>query len=194
MRRRNFSKNQKGVTIVEAMMTVGLIGFVMALVASLAYVGVTAWKRQYARLQLERDAQAAIYVLAKNLRQARSGTITISKYNNPLGVTELDFSLISFEPQNWSGVRHYCYVKSIPDASGNVKSRQLVYVEPQPDGLGNTRYPEKVLGSGLFQGFFTFPDLQDPSQVLVNWTFSAQPFKDQAPIYVQTKEIVYARN
>ena len=63
-----------GVTIIEALMVMAVVGFIMALLAVLASTGVTAWQKQSIRIQMESQSQAFMYLLTQKLRQAQPGT------------------------------------------------------------------------------------------------------------------------
>src|SRR5437016_4427137 len=80
LKTQNLKLNEKGVTLIEVMMVIGIIGFVMSLIATLSFVGMRAWQKQNARVKLESQAQNFIYILSYDLRQAQAGTVAISNY------------------------------------------------------------------------------------------------------------------
>lgn len=178
--------DEKGVTIVEVMMVVGIIGFVMAIISTLSYVGVTSWQKQKARTQLETQSQNFMYVLSYQLRQADPSTIAISNVSG-----EMNNSLIVFTPVGKSNPVSV-YLRTLKDAGGNVLTRQAVYSEP----LGNTvtpTYSQNALATNVLSLYFTFPKITDTSRVLVNLALQTYPFKNKEPVYIQSQEMVDIR-
>jgi Tfp pilus assembly protein PilE len=179
--------DEKGVTIVEVMMVVGIIGFIMALISTLSYVGVTAWQKQKTRVKLETQSQNFMYVATYQLRQANPSSIAIS---NLAG--EMNNSLIVFTPSGKSNPVSI-YLKTLKNSSGQVLARQAVYSEP----LGNTvtpTYSQNVVATDVMSLYFTFPKITDTSRVLINLSMQAYPFKNKAPVYIQSQEMVNIRN
>lgn len=176
-----------GITMIEAMITIGIIGFVMSLIVVMTNVGVTAWKRQYTRLKMEQDAQAVMNHLSMNLRQARANSVVISRWN-----TKMDYSLISFDRVDAADLRHYYFLRTV--GTGETASRNLMYSMPSVDGAGVTVWSETILATNVMHLFFTFPNYNNRTQILANATFRRLPFRGKAPVVVQAKEIIYARD
>jgi hypothetical protein len=179
--------NSKGFTLTEAMMVIGITMFVMSLVVSLAYTGMSAWQRQTARMQLESDAQNVMYILTYNLRQAQKGTVSISSLGG-----EQPMSLIYFTPINKSNPVSM-FLKSVTTPGGKVMKRQIRFAEPKGT-VASPVYTEKVVAQDVVSLYFTFPMVSDPSRVLINLGLQKRPFKNKAPVVYQAQEIVYVRN
>jgi Tfp pilus assembly protein PilE len=176
-----------GITMIEAMITIGIIGFIMSLIVVMAHVGVTAWKRQYVRLKLEQDGQSVMNHLALNLRQAQANSVVISRWG-----AEMDYSLISFDMVGKSDFRHYYFLRTL--GSGPLANRSIVYSMPRVDALGNTRWSDTTLASNVVHVFFTFPNYNNRTQVLANFSMRRIAFQDKPPVVVQVRELVYARD
>jgi hypothetical protein len=176
--------DEKGVTIVEVMMVVGLIGFIMGIISTLSYVGVTAWQKQKTRTQLESQAQSFMYVATYQLRQANPSTISIS---NAAG--EMNNSCISFTPAGKSNpVSIYLHTLT---SGGVTLSRQAVFSEPVGSPVA---YSQNVVATNVMSLYFTFPKISDTSRVLVNLSLFAYPFKNKEPVLIQSQEMVNIRN
>ncbi len=179
---------ESGVTMIEAMMTIGVIGFVMAVIFSVTYFGVVAFQKQFARNKLLREAQATMAIMSSKLREARAGTVSISKYLNAP-----DYSMITFETLESGGCRYGFYVNIPP----GTRSRQLVMSEPRPSATpGVCEWSNTVLATDVCDMFFTYPSLANTSLVIANLTLRKDVTSTRAriPVVVQTKEEVFIRN
>lgn len=184
--------SEKGVTIIEALMVMAVIGFVMSLISVLAYTGVSAWQKQSVRIQLESQAQNFMYVLSYNLRQAQPGSVAISNYPG-----EMNESMISFTLTNGSNPVSI-YLKTIKNAAGTVMDRQVFLSEPRYKNAA-TPTPTyatggELLATNVVSLYFTFPKISDTSRVLANIALQKSPMKNKLPVIYQAQQVIYVRN
>lgn len=179
--------NEKGVTIVEAMMVIGIIGFVMALISTMAYVGMTAWQKQKTRVKLESQAQSFMYITSFQLRQANPSTVSISNLSG-----EMNNSLITFTPAGKSNPVSV-YLKTLTGSGGKVLSRQAIFSEPAGNTITPT-YSQQVVATDVLSLYFTYPKIADNSRVLINLSLQNYPFKNKEPVAIQSQEVVDIRN
>lgn len=168
-------------------MVLGVIGFIMSLIAVLAYTGVSAWQKQSARLQLESQSQNFMYVLTEKLRQAQPGTVQISNYAG-----EMNESMITFT-QSGQGSPVSIYLKSLKGSGGAV-DRQVWMFEPAGPATPVYSAQGQLLAANVVSLYFTYPNISDTSRILVNLSMQKVPFKNKPPVYYQAQEVVYVRN
>lgn len=177
--------NQKGITMVEVLIVIGVIMFVMSMVTVLSKVGLTAWQKQTARVKLETYAQNVMTVLAYNLRQAQPGTVSISNNTGELNESMITFKLIG----NTNPVS--IYLQSQKNSSGTIVNRQVIFTEPE----GSTpSYLPKVLATNVVSLYFTYPKISDTSRIMANIALRSVPLKSLSAVYFQSQEIIYVRN
>lgn len=188
----NLKLNDKGATMIELMIVVGIIAFVMSLLTLLSYTGVTAWQKQSARVKLEAEAQNFMYVLSYKLRQAQPGTVSISRFP---GETQPN-SMITFTMVGQSSPVS-CFLRTLTGPGGKIMHRQVVLLEPvfltpvaSPvyGGSGN------ILATDVVSLYFTYPKISDNTRVLVSIAVERVPFKKKVPVSYQAQEIIYIRN
>jgi len=157
--------DEKGQTMIDMMITVALIGIVMAVIATLTLAGVRAWQKQFARQKLERQAQSFMYDLSYQLRQAQTNSVGISNLSG-----EMNNSLIWFIPVGQSNPVSF-YLQSVKKSGGSVMERQAVFAQPITwisGGVTTTTYSHNVLATDFLSLLFTYPDITDPSRVVAN--------------------------
>lgn len=193
MKRFRNSLDARGITMIEAMITIGIVGFVMAIIFSVSYWGVVAWQKQFARNKLLREAQQVMFILSAKLREAQASSITIDRFS----AAEPDYSRISFTTIDTGPVRYQFYLRKPPGA----RRGQLIMNEPRISG-GVTINTSTVLATDVHTLFFALPDASKTNLVIINLTLdrSVASGKSRAAreprqtISVQSKEEVFVRN
>ncbi|HJT24138.1 MAG TPA: hypothetical protein VJ873_06145 [bacterium] len=171
-------------------MVMGVIGFIMSLIAVMAYTGVTAWQKQSTRLQMENQAQNFMYILTEKLRQAQPGTVSISNVSGEMNESEIYFNLVG---QN--NPVTFC-LKTVT-GTGGAQDRKILFFDPEYTGNTTTATylaGGQVLASNVISLYFTYPNVSDTSRILVSLSLQKYPFKNKPPVYYQASEEVYVRN
>lgn len=130
-----------GVTLVELMIVVAIIGIVSA-VSSNYLVNITRFFRlSQARIEIQRDARRCIDLINRNMRQASASTVTIKSYNS----SQPPWSMIEFtdiKGTQWKfyqlGTKFYMSVKKTTDPSFKTQAiaenlRSLIFAYPRFD-------------------------------------------------------------
>jgi type II secretory pathway pseudopilin PulG len=184
--KKSFKRGARGVSVIEVLIVVGIIGIAMALLAKLTLAGLGAWEKQWARVKMEKQAQTFMYVLSYNLRQAQPGTVAIT--NNP---GEMNNSLITFTLVGQSKPVSF-YLRTLKSGS-KIMERQAVFVEAK----GNTTtptYAPQVLATDVLSLYFTYPKIADITRVAANISLYATPLNRKDPVFFQSQETIYIRN
>ncbi len=178
--------SEDGFTLIEGLITLGIVGFIMAIITVLLYIGTTAWTKQTTRIRMETQGQNFIQILTYDLRQAVPGTVKIT---NTAG--EMNNSMITFTMNGKSSPVSF-YMKTMTSSTGQ-KSRQIIYSEP----YGNTitpSYSTQVLAQNVVSVYYTYPKISDTSRIMVNLSVELTPLKNKPPVMYQTQETIYVRN
>jgi len=183
---RLFRKNSRGITIIEALIVIGVIGLAMALMSKLTLSGLRAWEKQWARVKMERQAQNFMYVLSYNLRQAQPATVAITNYPGEMNNSLITFTLVGqTKPVTF-------YLKTIKSGS-KIMVRQAIFVEPK----GNTTtptYAPQVLATDVLSLYFTYPKIADTSRVAANISLYGTPLYKKDPVFFQSQETIFIRD
>lgn len=116
-------RRRRGYSLVESLLVVAILGILASLAAGLLVQVSRYWSLTTARLSLQREARAALYVMGRELRQAQSASIVIDRYN-----TSQPFcSRISFQKTGQTTVRSFYQ-----------KGNQLIQLGGQPTVLSNS--------------------------------------------------------
>jgi type II secretory pathway pseudopilin PulG len=177
--------DSKGITLVETLITIALIGIAMALLAKMMFAGNQAWQNQWARVKMESQAQKVITLLTYNLRQAVPNTVAIS---NQTG--EMNNSMITFNRTDGSGSYSF-YMKSLMKGT-TVMEREVVFTAPA--SIGSANPVTNVLATDVLALYFTYPNLPDTSRVIANISMYKHPLNATQPVFFQSQETIYIRN
>lgn len=189
---KRFHLLEEGVTIIEALIVMGIIGFVMSLIFTFSYLGVRSWQNQTVRAKLIRQAQDFTYVASYQLRQAQQGTVIITNYPG-----EASNSLITFTPIGKSNPVSI-YMRTVTQVQSGVTvslSRQVFFKQVTSfAGTPTVSVNDEVLATDVASLYFTYPDASDDSRVLMCISLRKQPLKTASPVDVQQQETVNIRN
>src|SRR5450432_206132 len=75
-------KNNHGVTLMEVLVVVAIVGITAMLAPQIITSITKLFVLNRAKLELQREARAAMYVITRELRQAQSNTIIIDQTTN----------------------------------------------------------------------------------------------------------------
>jgi prepilin-type N-terminal cleavage/methylation domain-containing protein len=98
-----FRKTNFGMTLVEMMMTVAIIGVVSAVLSTMLLQGVRMFRLNSAQGEVQRDARRILDLIGRNLRQADAYSVYIDRNS----LSDPPFSLISFTHINGDDIEYY---------------------------------------------------------------------------------------
>ncbi len=163
------SAPRKAYTLIELMMVVGIIGILFAVGAPLLQQVSRFFILSKARLEIQQEARSIMYVVTRNLRQAQSGTITISR----AGAAQPFCSKISFTKEQ-GGLMVF-----------QQNGTDLVQV------IGGT---QRVIGKDLKYLAFTFPRSDDMTIISVSITLEKAIFEGRTKALHMASEKVRIMN
>jgi len=147
-------RNAAGYTLTEAMLVVGILGVVIGTGAQIMIQAQRYFILTKTRMDLQREARAAMYVITRELRQAQTSTITIDQAAN----TQPFYSRISFlKTQDSTLLQFYQIGNNLVQKKGNnIKTitNHLVYLAfafPRSDDLSIISV-SMTLQENIFQG------------------------------------------
>lgn len=131
-------KNKKnlGVTLVEMMIVVAIIGVIFTIAPKL-YVQVRRFFfMSNARVALQRDSRATMIVITRRLRQATSSTIVIDQ-----ATSQPYYSRISFNDIDGNAIKFYQSGKTLYMIDGGTRAltdclRYMAFAFPKSDDMG----------------------------------------------------------
>jgi prepilin-type N-terminal cleavage/methylation domain-containing protein len=83
--------NRRGVTLIELMLVVVIIGLIVMLGPTIMTQTAKFFILGQTKLQLQAEARAAMYIITRELRQAQSSTITITQVSNQPYYSKISF-------------------------------------------------------------------------------------------------------
>jgi prepilin-type N-terminal cleavage/methylation domain-containing protein len=96
-------KNHRGVTLVELMIVVAVLGVVSTGVYSILSKGMQLWQMSKTRAEVEAEVRTVLDILGKDLREAQEATVVIDSEN----VSQPPYSKISFTDVNGASKSFY---------------------------------------------------------------------------------------
>ena len=169
-------KNNKGFTLIEAMIVVGIIGILGALIAQLTLTGFRGWAYNLASYQIKQKVKNSRDLMINDLRYARSHTVEVSS----LDATEPPFSRVTYT-----------------DVTGNARSfyqedGKLISTYQRP---GQTLTATEIIDGDLVRFHIYFPDIKDYTRLNIVLGLSRMPYKDAArPVRIDLSGKVELRN
>lgn len=131
-------RRRSGYTLVETLMTVTILGIVASMGATMLLQVNRYFILSRARLDLQREARAVMYVVTRGLRQAQYSTITIGRYSSSqpfyssLTFTKEQGTTLTFR-QNGTNLEQVTGTK-VRVLSKNLK--YLAFTFPRSDDMG----------------------------------------------------------
>lgn len=166
---------RRGVTLMELMMVVSIIGILFAIGAPLMLQANRQFIMVKTKLELQREARSLMYTITRSLRQARSATITISRANT----SQPFYSKIVFTKETST----FTYV-----------SQTLTFQQE-----GNTLYQvlggvKRPLSKNLSYLAFTFPRSDDMSMISISLTLQKNIYEGKTKALHMASEKVHVMN
>lgn len=151
-------KNNKGVTLTELLISVAIIGLLSAVVGIFLINIFKFYRLNTAKGEIQRDARACIDLINRNLRQAISSSVTITRYNS----NHPPCSMIQFTHIKGDAFRYY-------------QLNNQFYISVCEQGT-NTWRTNKI-SDNIRSVFFTYPDISDPTIVSVSLCFEKSTYQ-----------------
>lgn len=76
---KNHCNHSKGLSLIEMLITMAIMGIISLVLGQMYFQGYRIWRQNSARINVQRDTRGMLAEINKNLRQAESGAITISR-------------------------------------------------------------------------------------------------------------------
>ena len=87
-------RSNRGVTITELMVAVGVLGIIAAVSAVMFTRGFRSWRQNYAQMEVQGDARKALDLIERNLRQASASTVVISQETGQPVYSKISFTTV----------------------------------------------------------------------------------------------------
>lgn len=161
--------DRKGYTLTEMMMAVAIIGILFGVGAPILNQATKNFIMSNTRMELQTEARAVMYMITRNLRQAKNDSITISRYSG----TQPYYSKVTFTRQDG---KQYSFYQ---------KDKQLILQ------FGNMN---RVLSNNLRYLAFTFPESSDMGIISVSMTLQKNIYEGQKKALHMASEKVRVMN
>lgn len=130
MRRRS---SRSGFTLIEALMTVAIMGIVFALGPALLLQMTRFFRQNRARVEIQRDARNVLDLINRNLRQAKASTVVVDAASG-----QPPYSRIAFTKAQGNALTFYQQGTTLYMVSGGTKAissnlRYLAFTYPRSD-------------------------------------------------------------
>lgn len=145
-------KKHNGVTLVELLIAMAVFSIVSLIAGSFLINGLKFFKLTTAKGEIQRDARVCIDHTNRNLRQAVSTTVKITRYNN----TQPPCSMVEFTTIKGSQYRYY-------------QLNNKLYSATRPDAA--SAWQERAIGENLRNAVFAYPSLSDDKIISISFCF-----------------------
>lgn len=100
-------KQEKGVTLIELMLVVVILGILFSVGSNVLLTGWKFSRLSQARAEIQRDARTCLDLMHRNLRETKYSSVTIYKSTETVGVNNPPCSLISFANIDGDEISYY---------------------------------------------------------------------------------------
>lgn len=123
-------KRRRAYTLMELMMTVAILGIVIATSAPLMYQATNFWKLTSARYAIQRDVRTSIDMINRFTRQAQSATVVIDAASGQPPASRLRFQVVNSTGGTVSMSFYQTGKKLFINNNGNIAmlSENLAYI------------------------------------------------------------------
>ncbi len=166
--------NRRGVTLIELMITVGIISVVFSIAAPILTQVNRTFIMNRTRVELQQEARSIMYVITRNLRQAQAATITIDR----VGANQPFYSRITFTKE----------VATLGVSPTLVFQQEGTYLYQV---IGSGRRP---LSKNLKYLAFTFPRSDDMGIISVSLTLEKKIYEGRSKALHMASEKVRIMN
>lgn len=151
-------KRNKGITLTELMITIAILGMLSSIVGVFLVGGLKFVRLSRAKGEIQRDARVCIDLINRNLRQAISTSVTISRYDS----NQPPCSMIEFAHIN---NRNYRFFQ---------KNNNFYISVKEPSAVS---WSENKIASNLRNLSYTYPRIDDNSIISVSLCFEKATYE-----------------
>ncbi|MBN1621002.1 MAG: prepilin-type N-terminal cleavage/methylation domain-containing protein [Endomicrobiales bacterium] len=164
-------KNQKGITLIELMLSIAIMGILVSFISIFMVNGLNFYYQSVAKGETQRDARACINILTRLLRQAQSSSITISRYNEG----QPPCSMIQFSLNNGDAYKFY-------------QLNNEYYVAKQFSG--ESSWQTSRLSTNLRRMSYIYPHIDDEDIISVSLSLQKMSYKgDEKILQLATEKV-----
>ncbi len=149
-------KEEKGVTLIELMIVVAILGILLSVGANVLLTGWKFLRLSQAKAEIQRDARTCLNLIHRNLREAKSSSVTIYKSTETTGVNNPPCSLISFTNIDDDQIYYY-------------QDSDKLYQKTKRSS--ETQYSSNFLAEKLRYICFSYPQTDDETIISVSLCF-----------------------
>jgi len=185
-------KGERGVTLLELMITVTIAGMLMSTLSLIMRDSFRAWLSQSKRLEMIRQARGSMDTMLKQVHAGSSITGAIGSYS--VSSPQMPFSMLSF--RRWdAGTWETRFYLDIQRNSHGQEVGVLVYERPTwpLDGDTTTVTSRVVLATGVANLSFSYPNWRIENRVEVNLGLLRHKYERQI-ITHQLREVMEFKN
>jgi prepilin-type N-terminal cleavage/methylation domain-containing protein len=162
-------EGRRGYTLVEVMVTVGIVGVLFGVAPRLVLQTVRFFSINATRLELQRDARNVSEIMTTRLRQAVASSIFVDQSTTP--TPQPPYSRIRFQTIQGSTITFW-------------QEDKKIYIVDS--AVSNT---PKMLSDNLRYLSFAFVDSQDDTLMTVNLSFEKSSFQNKRVFQANTERV-----
>ncbi|MFA5858541.1 MAG: type II secretion system protein [Elusimicrobiota bacterium] len=161
--------NNRGMTLVEVLIGVAIMGILGSLMATFLVNGMRFFQLSQVRAEIQRDARRCLDLMNRTIRQAQASTIRISSETNQPPCSKMSFTTVKDQM-----VIYY---------QENSKLYQKVSMD------NGTTYRTDTLAEGLRVATFAFPKSDDTAIIAVSLSFEKAIYSGTKALQMSVEQI-----